>query len=80
MVPVVAHKGINSFRCRINGHAAHSSLTPKGCNAIVSKYLIPEMQKEAVDASVEIEPINCIPAFQTSEDIEILKAIILQFL
>ena len=141
MVPVIAHKGINSFRCRIHGHAAHSSLTPKGCNAIeygvklicwlrsfaeqlkekgvkddlydvpyttltstmvsggiamntipsfleflfefrnlphdnptqisqaikdyVREYLIPEMQKESVDASVEIEPINCIPAFQT---------------
>lgn len=34
MVPVVAHKGINCFRCRVHGHAAHSSLTPKGCNAI----------------------------------------------
>ena len=151
MMPVVAHKGINSFRCRLHGHAAHSSLTPKGCNAIeygaklicwlrdfaeqfkengfkddlydvpyttltstmvsagiamntipsfleflfefrnlphdnptqisqaikdyVSKYLIPEMQKESVDASVEIEPINCIPAFQTSENIELIKAI-----
>ena len=149
MVPVVAHKGINSFRCRIHGHAVHSSLTPKGCNAIeygariicwlrdfaeqlkekgfkddlydvpyttltctmvsggiamntippfleflfefrnlpqdnpdqisqaikdyISKYLIPEMQKESVDASVEIEPINCIPAFQTSEDIELIE-------
>lgn len=149
MVPVVAHKGINSFRCRINGHAAHSSLTPKGCNAIeygaklicwlrdfaeqfkengfkddlydvpyttltstmvsggiamntipscleflfefrnlpqdnpgdiihtikdyVSEYLIPEMQNESVDASVEIEPINCIPAFQASKDIELIE-------
>lgn len=34
MVPVVAHKGINSFRCRIHGHSVHSSLAPKGCNAI----------------------------------------------
>jgi acetylornithine deacetylase len=149
MVPVVAHKGINSFRCRIHGHAAHSSLTPKGCNAIeygaklicwlrdfaeqfkekgfkddlydvpyttltstmvsggiamntipssleflfefrnlpndkpaqisqaikdyVSESLIPEMQKESLDASVEIEPITCIPAFQTSEDIEVVE-------
>lgn len=151
MVPVTAHKGINSFRCRIHGHAAHSSLTSKGCNAIeygaklicwlrglaeqlkrkgfkddlydvpyttltstmvsggiamntipssleflfefrnlphdnpdqisqaiqeyISEYLIPEMQKEAVDASIEIEPMNCIPAFQTSEDIELIKII-----
>jgi acetylornithine deacetylase len=149
MVPVIAHKGINSFRCRIHGHAAHSSLTPQGCNALeygaklicwlrsfaeqlkekgvkddlydvpyttltstmvsggiamntipsfleflfefrnlphdnptqisqsiqayVSESLIPEMQKESVDASVEIEPINCIPAFQASKDIELLE-------
>lgn len=149
MVPVVAHKGINSFRCRIHGHAVHSSLTSKGCNAIeygaklicwlrgfaeqlkekgskddlydvpyttlsstmisggiamntipssleflfefrnlpqdnpdqisqaikdyVSRYLIPEMQKESEDASVEIESMNCIPAFQTSEDIELTE-------
>lgn len=151
MVPVVAHKGINSFRCCIHGHAVHSSLTSKGCNAIeygakficwlkgfaeqlkekgpkddlydvpyttltstmvsagiamntippfleflfefrnlphdnpdqisqaikdyVSEYLIPEMQKESVDASVKIEQMNCIPAFQTSEDIELIKII-----
>jgi len=39
----------------------------------ISEYLIPEMQKESVDASVEIEPINCIPAFQTSGDIELIE-------
>jgi acetylornithine deacetylase len=31
---VVANKGINFYRCRVHGHAAHSSLTPKGVNAI----------------------------------------------
>ena len=31
---VVAHKGITGFHCRIKGRAAHSSLTPQGCNAI----------------------------------------------
>jgi len=31
---VVAHKGVNLFRCRVHGKAAHSSLTPRGCNAI----------------------------------------------
>ncbi len=31
---VIAHKGINSFHCQIKGRAAHSSLTPQGCNAI----------------------------------------------
>lgn len=34
MQVVVAHKGINLFRCRVHGKAAHSSLTPQGCNAI----------------------------------------------
>lgn len=31
---VVAHKGINAFSCKVHGKAAHSSLTPQGCNAI----------------------------------------------
>ncbi len=34
MRPVIAHKGIQVFRCRVHGNAAHSSLTPEGCNAI----------------------------------------------
>ena len=34
MQVVVAHKGINVFRCKVHGKSAHSSLTPKGCNAI----------------------------------------------
>ncbi len=34
MRPVVAHKGINLYRCSVHGKAAHSSLTPEGCNAI----------------------------------------------
>ncbi|CAJ2917491.1 acetylornithine deacetylase [Burkholderia pseudomallei] len=34
MRPVIAHKGINVYRCCVRGHAAHSSLTPKGLNAI----------------------------------------------
>lgn len=34
MRTIVAHKGINAYRCRVHGHAAHSSLTPKGLNAI----------------------------------------------
>jgi len=32
--PIVAHKGIQVFRCRVHGKATHSSLTTKGCNAI----------------------------------------------
>jgi acetylornithine deacetylase len=31
---VVAHKGKKGYRCRVRGHEAHSSLTPRGVNAI----------------------------------------------
>jgi acetylornithine deacetylase len=31
---VVAHKGKQSYRCRVRGHETHSSLTPHGVNAI----------------------------------------------
>lgn len=34
MRPVIAHKGIAHYRCRVIGRAAHSSLTPQGVNAI----------------------------------------------
>ena len=34
MRPVIAHKGINAYNCCVRGFAAHSSLTPKGLNAI----------------------------------------------
>jgi acetylornithine deacetylase len=31
---VVAHKGRRTWRCRVRGHEAHSSLTPRGVNAV----------------------------------------------
>lgn len=34
MKMVVAHKGIQVYRCRVHGKSAHSSLTPQGVNAI----------------------------------------------
>lgn len=34
MEVIVAHKGRASWRCRVRGHEAHSSLAPKGVNAI----------------------------------------------
>jgi acetylornithine deacetylase len=34
MEVVVAHKGKKSWRCRVRGHEAHSSLTPQGVNAV----------------------------------------------
>ncbi len=34
MRPIIAHKGIAAYQCQVHGRAAHSSLTPNGCNAI----------------------------------------------
>jgi acetylornithine deacetylase len=34
MQTVIAHKGGRIYRCNVRGHAAHSSLTPTGVNAI----------------------------------------------
>lgn len=34
MQPVVANKGRRTWRCRVRGHEAHSSLTPQGVNAV----------------------------------------------
>lgn len=34
MKPVIAHKGIAHYQCRVIGREAHSSLTPYGVNAI----------------------------------------------
>jgi len=34
VVRVVAHKGKKSYRCRVRGFEAHSSLTPLGVNAV----------------------------------------------
>jgi len=34
MRPIVAHKGINAYKCCVRGRAVHSSLTPNGVNAI----------------------------------------------
>jgi acetylornithine deacetylase len=34
MHPIVAHKGLEAYQCRVHGKAMHSSLTPQACNAI----------------------------------------------
>lgn len=34
MQPVIAHKGMRSFKCKVHGKDMHSSLTPHGVNAI----------------------------------------------
>ncbi|MBX3709581.1 MAG: acetylornithine deacetylase [Gammaproteobacteria bacterium] len=144
MHPVIAHKGIQVFRCTVRGCAAHSSLTIKGCNAIeyaakligyirhladelrqtgpfdhhfdvpftsvstnmiqggiannvvpeqcefifefrhlpsmkphniidkithyVQQELLPQMQKEQVNAGIEVKNIAVVPSFESSED------------
>lgn len=35
MLPIVGYKGRQVFHCQVKGYAAHSSLTNRGCNAIV---------------------------------------------
>jgi acetylornithine deacetylase len=50
MQPVVAHKGISAWRCHIHGKAAHSSLTPQGCNAIEYAARIISHIRELADA------------------------------
>ena len=34
MVPAIAHKGVQRWRCCVRGKAAHSSLTPTSVNAV----------------------------------------------
>ncbi|MBC7603391.1 MAG: acetylornithine deacetylase [Ramlibacter sp.] len=34
MVPAIAHKGVNRYKCCVRGKEAHSSLTPQSVNAI----------------------------------------------
>jgi acetylornithine deacetylase len=62
MHPVIAHKGINVFRCGIHGVATHSSLTHQGCNAIeyaaefihwIKNYAL-ELKKHAQDPFYDV--------------------------
>ena len=50
MQPIVAHKGTNLWRCAVHGMAAHSSLTPKGLNAIEYAALIIRHVRAQADA------------------------------
>ncbi|WP_419421023.1 acetylornithine deacetylase [Legionella sp. D16C41] len=62
MQPVIAHKGINVFRCKIIGKAVHSSLTTQGCNAIeyaanliiFLKELAEKFKKQQLDEGFDI--------------------------
>lgn len=50
MQPIVAHKGVHLWRCDLHGKAAHSSLTPKGVNAIEYAALIIRKIRDQADA------------------------------
>lgn len=58
MRTIVAHKGINCYRCRVHGHAAHSSLTPKGLNAIEHAARIICAIRDLADAAREQGPFD----------------------
>jgi acetylornithine deacetylase len=51
MKPVVAHKGLRSFRCRVHGRATHSSRTPDGVNAIEYAARLIVRYRELIDAA-----------------------------
>lgn len=50
MQPIIAHKGTHLWRCAVHGIAAHSSLTPKGLNAIEYAALIIRHVRAQADA------------------------------
>lgn len=50
MQPIIAHKGTHLWRCAVHGIAAHSSLTPKGLNAIEHAALIVRHVRAQADA------------------------------
>lgn len=56
MQPIIAHKGINLWRCSVHGKAAHSSLTPQGLNAIEYAALIIRHVREQADAMRDSGP------------------------
>jgi len=58
MRTIVAHKGINAYRCRVHGHAAHSSLTYRGLNAIEYAARIICMIRDLADEHKAIGPFD----------------------
>ena len=58
MFPVVAHKGIQVFRCHLQGLAAHSSLTPHACNAIEHAAELICYLRSLADEMKEIGPFD----------------------
>ena len=58
MRPIVAHKGTSLWRCVVHGLAAHSSLTPKGLNAIEYAALIIRHVRAQADAMRKTGPTD----------------------
>ncbi|MEM5295569.1 acetylornithine deacetylase [Burkholderia sp. JPY481] len=47
---IVAHKGVNTWRCCVEGHSAHSSLTPRGANSIEYAAKLISFMRDLIDA------------------------------
>ncbi len=58
MHPVVAHKGIQVFRVRVKGLAAHSSLTSQACNAIDYAADIIHFLRQIADDLARVGPFD----------------------
>lgn len=64
MKMVTAHKGIQTFRCRVHGKSAHSSLTPQGVNAIsYASQAIGFIDNLAEKLQQQAEPLRLVQGF-----------------
>lgn len=64
MKMVTAHKGIQTFRCRVHGKSAHSSLTPQGVNAIsYASQVIGFIDNLAEKLQQQAEPLRLVQGF-----------------
>lgn len=64
MKMVTAHKGIQTFRCRVHGKSAHSSLTPQGVNAIsYASQVIVFIDNLAEKLQQQAEPLRLVQGF-----------------
>ena len=56
MVPAIAHKGVNRYRCCVRGKEAHSSLTPHSVNAIEMAARLVVKLRDMADTFQRSEP------------------------
>jgi acetylornithine deacetylase len=56
MVPALGHKGVHRWRCRVRGHAAHSSRTPFAVNAVENAARVIARIAQLADELREREP------------------------